>query len=680
MKKLIVFCVLVLFGVGYAFAQNPTTLDSLDKLLKTNISNQQRADTYNKIAEEYRFSDSSKVNTFANKAINLSQQIDYPEGIADAYYFIGWVAMMRGYYSKAIVLFNKVLSISEEAVYDKGKSNAYNGLGFTHHYKNIYNKALDYYFKALEIDEKRNDSLGMTIRFNNIGLTLMKSKEYKQAIENHIKSQNISKKIKDLEGVAFSYKNLGWTYLSLKNYSEALKNLKKALREFSKINQRSKISETHILLGKVYIALEADSQALLSIKKGMQIAKVIGHLTHIRDGAAILAKIHEKSGNFKEAFRNHQLFKQMADSLNNQENIKKLTITAIEHKFEKEKKDLKHRLEQEKKDLKHQQAQKRSIYLSIGTVMLIILLAAFIILANERKNIRKLKQANQKTVAANQRHQHISVSLENALSASKKQRQKIRLHNNQMKEANQQLRSQDTLIKLLFSELEHRVGNNLVAIKSQISNIYHKVNDPETKKSLHVIENYTQKLWSIQHLFNYPFMLQENSKGVQQNKMMESLTQMITAVYDIHFFDKSNQLNIEINISIPTMEETRFSLIAFCAYELTTNACKYAFRGNNNTDSPRIRVELLKKESNIKLIFSNNGKNITPILFNNEKKFIFENIGSSKGLRIIKHIAELENGQFTICTAGVHERVTKGSRFECTYQTSYNNETPEKTL
>ncbi len=141
MKNAILF--LVLCAVNWAHAQDTLTIDSLQKVLETDISDRERVDVYNAIAAEYHSQDSATTVLFADQAIGLSSQIGYPEGISDAFYHIGRVTRAKRDYPKAIELHEKALETARSASYKKGEAEASNGLGITYFYLGDYPNALE---------------------------------------------------------------------------------------------------------------------------------------------------------------------------------------------------------------------------------------------------------------------------------------------------------------------------------------------------------------------------------------------------------------------------------------------------------------------------------------------------------------------------------------------------------
>lgn len=110
----------------------------------------------------------------------------------------------------------------------------------------------------------------------------------------------------------------------------------------------NQLSDNYIKLGKFDDAKIASEQSLkLSYENGV--------INNIRESAHLLSIIYREQGNYKSALEMSNLFIKMKDSVNNEENVKK--IAAIEYaakegfKAEQKAKEVTFKAEQEKKEV-----------------------------------------------------------------------------------------------------------------------------------------------------------------------------------------------------------------------------------------------------------------------------------------------------------------------------------------
>ena len=104
-------------------AQDEHEIDSLNQRLTTEISDRQRVDIYNRLAR-IQYTDSLVVATNSEKALQLAQKINYPEGISDAYYNLGLSAFYTADDQQAAAWYTKALQTAQEATYRNGQAKA----------------------------------------------------------------------------------------------------------------------------------------------------------------------------------------------------------------------------------------------------------------------------------------------------------------------------------------------------------------------------------------------------------------------------------------------------------------------------------------------------------------------------------------------------------------------------
>ena len=481
---------LLLIAGGYAYSQQESSVDSLRRVLNTHISNKEKVDTYNKIAEKYRSSDSTQTTFYASKAIHLAQKIDYKAGIADAYYHIGWVTFAKDNYSTAINIFYKTIEIAKAGAYLKGVANAYNGLGLCYKFKGEFHKALDFYFKALKIDEQLNNQSGLAIRYNNIGVILKRQNAFKPALVNFNKVLKIAKNLHDnrlralgysnigdiyrkqgknkeaLEYLqkalkitaksshrllmAFDYQKLGETCLAQKNYKQALKYLHKALDTREKMGANARCGETLIIIGKAYHLQKDCRLALKYLYQGINIAHKADNPRIKRDGAQILADVHYELGNYKAAFKQHALFKKISDQLKDEQILKDFAVKEVQLRFQHEKAALQLAQEKQQLALKVQIKGQQSMLNLVGLIV-VLLIAMFLLVSFlfKQKSNQKLTKANEQTLQANEEILSINESLRNTLVVVEKQRDEIETQQKGLSTQHVQLEQAYQSIKIL---------------------------------------------------------------------------------------------------------------------------------------------------------------------------------------------------------------------------------------
>ncbi len=368
--------IVLFFFVTSLQAQTPA-LDSLHQHLSENITAKEKVDTYNQLAFKYLTFDSVKTAEYTRQAIDLAQKIQYNEGLADAYYAIGWVTMTFGHNQRAIELFETVLALSDSAQYEKGQANAHNGLGDANRNIGKFTAALEHHLVALQLREALKDQPRVASSFNNIGVLYYTLKDYERALEYYTKGLEIRKASNDLRQLAVSYNNIGIVLLAQSDYSSALNYYNQCLEINLELGNKSDVARNYHNIGVLYSDhLKEHAKGMEYYQKALQIYREIGDQAssvyplmgvagayflqeqwlkskaHVQEaikianqaqlksiemeGYNMLAEVEYALGNYKSAFQAQKKHKTLSDTLRNEAQIRKLTLLEAEYKFEKE--------------------------------------------------------------------------------------------------------------------------------------------------------------------------------------------------------------------------------------------------------------------------------------------------------------------------------------------------------
>ena len=410
----------VFLSVSYSIAQaqNNNMIDSLTQLLNTSTSDKERVTLYNELAY-IQDSDSALVANYSSKAINLSKEINYPKGISDAYDNLGWAAILRGEYSSAVKIYNKAEKSAQEGSYKKGEANALRGLGIVYYSQGNYPLSLDYYHKALKINEEIGNKSGLASNYNSISNIYYSERNYESAIEYYQKALDLNQEQGDKNGEALSYNNLGAVYFDkgnyhlaldfykksltirndlgskseiamsynnigeayhkLNDYPNAIKNNEKALALWNEDGARQYIAYALNGLGMTYNSLNKYDKALKYLKEGYRRAADVGMVDIIEKSAKNLSETYAGLGDYKNAFSYQKIYKNMFDSLRNEETTRQIVSKSMQYEFDK--KEAIAAAEQEKQDLIQQQKLERKNYLLYGGSILLlgIVVVAFLL-------------------------------------------------------------------------------------------------------------------------------------------------------------------------------------------------------------------------------------------------------------------------------------------------------------
>lgn len=371
-------------------------------------------------------------------ALNRAQEDGYDQGQADAFYGLGTVYTDRGLYKEANEYLQNAIQKSEKLSDKKILALTYNQLGILNAYQGDYRTCLAFFLKALEIQIERGDEQKIAGNFNNIAIVYEELDQPQKALEYYQKALAINQKLENKRGIALNYNNINTIYRNLGMHAQAFEYLQKALEINREIKNKrgiasnlgsiasyhqeegdlevaleylyqalelrkelgdlAAIAATTNQIGEVLLAQMAFQAAISHFEKANLEARKIGNMQLYHGSLGNLAKAYEHIGNYKQAYQYHVLFKEVTDSLVNDENNENIARLEAEFEFKQEKDSIalaqvteRTLLEAEIKQRKHSQ-----IILSIGIGLLLVLLSLIGYLYRSKQlTNRKLLDLNQ---------------------------------------------------------------------------------------------------------------------------------------------------------------------------------------------------------------------------------------------------------------------------------------------
>lgn len=410
----ILFLFLILWSSG--IYSNSNNIDSLIQVTEKINKSFQKVDNYLKISEYYQTSDFDKALHYSQKALVLSKELKYDEGLANAYNYIGYTLTDLGEFEKALDHYDKSIAICKKIKNLNGEAIAYNDKGYIYQTIGQIQHALESYFDALKILEQLNDSIALSACLNNIGLLYQHQGDHQKAFEYLNKSIAIKEHLKNDKSLGTAYNNIGALLYDEKRYDEALNYFEKGLFYRKKADDLPGIAQSLINIGSIYREKQQNEEALKYFNEALDLnrkinnvideisclnslgiiykrfkdfdkslfylhqayslAKDIGALDKLKESAGALSSIYAYKGEYKNAYVYFMQFHDLQDSLNNEDKVRAITRLEMQYNFDKEIKE--RELEALKKDLAYQKELSKqkvvSYSLFIGLSMLFILL------------------------------------------------------------------------------------------------------------------------------------------------------------------------------------------------------------------------------------------------------------------------------------------------------------------
>jgi signal transduction histidine kinase len=620
-------------------------IDSLLTVFPKMKSDTIRVNALNEIATEYQQIDLEKSMHYSQKALQLSNKINWQDGIANSYKNIGNYYISTLDYKKALLQYQTGFSATENK---KLRAKLIMGIGIVHYMQSDYPKAIESNFKALQIFEEINDKQSATKILRNIATTYFQIEDFNNAlityqkcikinkeinfkgidiqIQNEMglcyshlnndlkayecfnKSLQLSIKYKDLDGEANSYGGLAAFYFNQKNIKKALEYQIKSLALYNKNDDDINIARTYNSIGNCYLELSKteknESQKAIYLgktiensNKSLHVGKDILELGSIAELYANISQAQQMKGNYKAALESKNLFVAYNDSIYNQDN--KETIKNLEDKREIELRDKE--LKINKLSLESKEKQKWFYILGLGFLAILGGLLFY--------QSRKRQKTNQK----------------------------LQLLNTELDQAN---KTKTRFFSILNHDLRSPVSNLIHFLHLQKENP--ELLTPESKSRLEnqTITGAENLLSSMEDILLWSKGQMENFKPQPKNITVNQLFDDTKKVFSGYLKIKFEYHNPE-NIELFTDENYLKTIIR----NLTSNAINIF----TTTENPTIIWKAWKENGKSYLSISDNGSGSTQDKF----KALYDDtevvgIKSGLGLHLIRDLAKAIDCEITV--------------------------------
>lgn len=203
MKSFLSIILFVILSLENTFAQC-AQIDSLYRVLRIAKSDTDKINTLNNLAQELALiGKDGQAAFYAKQSLKMSEEADYPKGIADALTHIAKMdyADMKDL-GENIEAFQKALSIYKD-LNDQPKIIQTLEIIGTYYYKHLdaesHKKAIEYYKEALSLLEKQGDKEKIARTYESLGTLYATIEEDEQALNAYKAAIDIRKKMGTLE-------------------------------------------------------------------------------------------------------------------------------------------------------------------------------------------------------------------------------------------------------------------------------------------------------------------------------------------------------------------------------------------------------------------------------------------------------------------------------------------------
>ncbi len=252
--------------------------DSLSHILKSAISDSNRANLLYELSLEYVNIDLEISLKYARQAEELSVQKGLSNIWSKTIYIQGCAFLNYSKPDSARKYFYRAINAYKKVDDQKGLAASYNGLASSYFYEKAIDSSLSNYKKAVEIDKKTNQPVKAALVLSNISVILADFGMYHESLDYAFEAIEIFKEEKAVTYYPIIYENIGSYYRQLKEFKLAKEYFYKWIAhpsesETNKIYAYSELGWTYYLENDYDSALIFMNKALSLQEPGMSDSK-----------------------------------------------------------------------------------------------------------------------------------------------------------------------------------------------------------------------------------------------------------------------------------------------------------------------------------------------------------------------------------------------------------------------
>lgn len=534
MRYLVLFLLHSLMCHNLSFGQNNTVQARLDSI--NSIKNDSLKGEINKrLFQDLFYSDLDSTVEVSRSFVSFSKQTKDSTHLFDSRYNLASAFMMKGVTDSSLFYFDEAEQYFHSEITPLEKGRFYGNVGILYYRNEQLEAAKSYYEEANSYFDASGDQRRMAMISSAIGSIYYQQDSLYRALDYYNKALVIKKSISDSLLMTTDIFNIGLVFKNLGNIDSALVYLNRAKELNEKIGQELKSDGIYRSLADIYILQGRNVEALASAKKALELTQKLGSRYDISSSYETLANTYRASGDSDKAFSYFVRFKELNDSLVNNENTQ--LLADAREKYEAEKK------EQEIVLLSQENANQKLRSLltagSLGLVLIIVFTFGFLHINKRKKEIELSEK-------------------ERSIADSEKRLAQVELQNEKLKS--------DHIKNELTNYALHLVEKNefLDYIKARLSEIKLTSKNIDLKKEITSLELKIYQNVNIQNdMSEFQRKVEQISEGFyyslqEKHNYLTKNEQRLSALLRLNL--SSKEIASILNISVKSVDQSRYRL------------------------------------------------------------------------------------------------------------------------
>ncbi|MCX7985428.1 MAG: tetratricopeptide repeat protein [Bacteroidales bacterium] len=620
-----------------------------------------------KLTVNYTGIDNFKALENVNKAIELSEKIEYIAGIAESYYKRAILYYYMAEYKKAEQDLHKVFEYRTKLKDSKGLADVYQMRGIILDAYYQHDQAIEIFFKAIDLYKKINDKDGLSAAYGNIAISYTILNDYDNSIKYQRKSLEYAFQLKDYESVAISYYEIavcyekmnaldkalmfldsaeyfhniagklsgkaavlnskGIVFKKLKQYDKALNLINEAILINTKLNQRQDLSLNFLNKGEIMILTGNYLEAIRYLTDVIRISQEIANYDVLANAYKFLSRAYKQLNLFDKSLEYYEKYDALKDTTTIDDAKKRMLMLQAYYNDKQKENEIVILNQQNKLKEVH---IKRQRYLLFFSTIVFIFLATIAYLWYKRYKEKKA----------------LNAILEKQYLKIQEQKDEIENQKKSIEVQAQQLKELNEYKTRFYENISHEFRTPLTLILSPLEQLINNEKDVNIVGLYQIMHRNALRLKN--QIDNILQLTKIESNEIKLNLQQIDLCEFIPGIIN-NFEYEIQQKNLHIEF-VTDLKQCFFMADIEKLETIFFNLIGNAIRHNNS--GCRIKISLFGNDNVLLISVKDNGqgidKNLMPFIFDRFKPHVFETSGFGLGLNIVKELIELHNGKISV--------------------------------
>jgi len=327
-----------------------------------------------------------------------ARRLDYNKGTVFTLRLNGYYAELSNYYEEALSFYLQSLAEARRLKAVEYEISALSDLAIVYTAVKEPREAKKFYQQAAELVRQRGEVGSVISTYINLGVIFTQLEMYDSAMYVLNEALRLGKPVEARIDLSSLYNNLGNVYFKKKEYDQALQFFRDNYNQHRDEGNISSFWVDNLNMADVFVEQKRYDSALLYASKALRLSTQLESKSKEADSYALLAKLAEAQGNYKQAHEYLRKWYSLDTAIVNSDTYR--TIAELQEKFDARDREVQNKLLQFEID-------KQRIW-SRGLIVLVLAFAltgvlAFVAFITKRNANKRLSTTNELITRQNQK-------------------------------------------------------------------------------------------------------------------------------------------------------------------------------------------------------------------------------------------------------------------------------------